>query len=37
MAASAGEFVDGQHTPVGTAAAAGGGGGVGQTQNVVQG
>ena len=37
MAASAGEFVDGQHTPVGAAAAAGGGGGVGQTQNVVQG
>ena len=37
MAASAGEFVDGQHTPVGAAAAAGGGGGVGQIQDVVQG
>ena len=37
MAASAGEFVDGQHTPVGAAAAAGGGGGAGQIQNVVQG
>ena len=37
VAASAGEFVDGQHTPVGAAAAASGGGGVGQIQNVVQG
>ena len=37
VAASAGEFVDGQHTPVGAAAAAGGGGGVGQIQDVVQG